>query len=156
MNNIYHFLEWGWWCKEDIWVRNFEIFLVVLVGYISFCSFFPINVLKSSAKLGLPEFIFLPLLIHNLMNAIPKSFIVLLSSKYLLKWVCLLTFNTVNPAYTTTSYKTTTRLRRPMLSPPMRIPIQSLLYKTTTCLTRPATTFFCPPNEKNLSKTTTA
>ena len=38
--------------------------------------------------------------------------------------------------------KTTTRLRRPMLSPPKQIPIQLLLYKTTTCLTRPATTFF--------------
>ena len=29
------------------------------------------------------------------------------------------------------------------------------LYKTTIRLTRPATTFFCLPNEKNLSKTTT-
>ena len=45
-------------------------------------------------------------------------------------------------------YKTTTRLRRPMLSPPKQIPIQLLLYKTTTCLTRPATIFFCLPNDK--------
>ena len=37
--------------------------------------------------------------------------------------------------------QTTTYIRRPMLSPPERIPIQTLLYKTTTCLTRPATTF---------------
>ena len=29
--------------------------------------------------------------------------------------------------------------RRPMLSPSKQIPLQSLLYKTTTCLTRPAT-----------------
>ena len=44
--------------------------------------------------------------------------------------------------------KTTTRLRRPMLSTPEPIPIQSLVYKTTTYLTPLATTFFCPPNEK--------
>ena len=37
--------------------------------------------------------------------------------------------------------KTTTHLRRPMLSPPKPFPVQSLLYKTTTCLTWPATTF---------------
>ena len=52
-------------------------------------------------------------------------------------------------------YKTTTRLRRPMLGPPNQIPIQPLMYKTTTCLTRPTTSFFCFTNEKNLSKTTT-
>ena len=58
-------------------------------------------------------------------------------------------------------YKTTIRLRRPMLSLPKQIPIQSLLYKTTTCLTRPATTLFvsqmkktCRKQKKNLSKTT--
>ena len=34
--------------------------------------------------------------------------------------------------------------------------IISLLYKTTTCLTPTATTFFCPHNEKHLSKTATA
>ena len=39
-------------------------------------------------------------------------------------------------------YNKTTRLRRPMLSPPKQIPLQLLLYKTTTCLTRPETTFF--------------
>ena len=42
-----------------------------------------------------------------------------------------------------------------MLSPPIQILIQSLLYKTTTCLTRSATAFFCLPNEKKLPKTTT-
>ena len=42
-----------------------------------------------------------------------------------------------------------------MLSLPKQIPIQSLLYKMTTCLTRSANTFFCLPNEKNLSETTT-
>ena len=51
--------------------------------------------------------------------------------------------------------KTTTRLRLPMPSPPQRIPAQSLLYKTTACLTRPATTFFVPQMRKSLSKTTT-
>ena len=35
-----------------------------------------------------------------------------------------------------------------MLSPPKQIPIQSLLYKTATCLTR-LVTFFCLLNEKN-------
>ena len=53
-------------------------------------------------------------------------------------------------------YKTTTPLRQPMLSPPKPISIQLLLYKTTTCLTRAATTFFVPQMKKNLSKTTTA
>ena len=51
-------------------------------------------------------------------------------------------------------YKTTTRLRRLMLSPLRQIPIQSLLYKTTTCLTRSATTFLSP-KWKKLSKTVT-
>ena len=37
--------------------------------------------------------------------------------------------------------KTTTRLRRPMLSPPKQIAVQSLLYKTTTCLTQTPTIF---------------
>ena len=35
-----------------------------------------------------------------------------------------------------------------MLNPPMQISIQSLLCKTTICLTRPATTFFLSNNEK--------
>ena len=48
---------------------------------------------------------------------------------------------------------TTTRLRWPVLCPPKEIPIQLLLYKMTISLTRPATTFFCLPSEKNLSKT---
>ena len=41
-----------------------------------------------------------------------------------------------------------------MLSPPKPIPIQSLLYKKTTCLTQPGTAFFVPQMKKNLSKTT--
>ena len=52
-------------------------------------------------------------------------------------------------------YKTTTRLRQPMLSSPKQIPIQSLLYKRTTCLTQPATTFFVSQMKKTLPKTTT-
>ena len=51
-------------------------------------------------------------------------------------------------------YKTTTHLRWPILDLPELIPIQSLLYKTTTSLTRPATTFFASQIKKNLSKTT--
>ena len=51
-------------------------------------------------------------------------------------------------------YKTTTRLGRPMLTPPKPIPMESLLYKTTTCLTQPATTLFVPEMKK--PKTTTA
>ena len=38
------------------------------------------------------------------------------------------------------------------------IPVQSSLYKTTTCLMQQATTFFCLPNEKktnHLKKPTT-
>ena len=55
----------------------------------------------------------------------------------------------------------TTRLRQPMPSPPKPIPIQTLLYKTTTCLTRPANTFFVPQmkkkqQQKKLPKTATA
>ena len=41
-------------------------------------------------------------------------------------------------------YKTITRLRRSMLSSPKQIPKQSLLHKTATCLTWPATTFLSP------------
>ena len=52
-------------------------------------------------------------------------------------------------------YKTTTRLRRPILSVLKQVPIQSPLHKTTICLTRPATTFFVSQMKKNLSKTTT-
>ena len=51
--------------------------------------------------------------------------------------------------------KTTTRLRRPMLSPPKQIPLQSLLTKMTTCLTRPVTPFFVSQMKKRPSKTTT-
>ena len=42
------------------------------------------------------------------------------------------------------------------MSPPKPIPVQSILHKTTTCLTRPAATFFDSQMEKNLSKTVTA
>ena len=57
-------------------------------------------------------------------------------------------------------YKMTTRLRQPMPSPPKPIPIQTLLYKTTTCLTRPGNKFFVPQIKKQqqqkLPKTATA
>ena len=43
--------------------------------------------------------------------------------------------------------KMTTHLRQPMLNPPRQFLMQSLLCKTTTCLTWPATTFWVP-NEK--------
>ena len=41
-----------------------------------------------------------------------------------------------------------------LLSPPKQILIQSLLYKTTTCLTRPSNHFFVSQMKKKLSKTT--
>ena len=41
----------------------------------------------------------------------------------------------------------TISVRQPILSPPKQILVQSLLYKTTTCVTQPATTF-CLPKEK--------
>ena len=43
--------------------------------------------------------------------------------------------------------KMTTHLRQPMLNPPKQFLMQSLLCKTTTCLTWAATTFWVP-NEK--------
>ena len=49
----------------------------------------------------------------------------------------------------------TTRLRRPKLSLHKQIPIQLLLYKTTTCIARPGTTFFVSQMKKKLSKATT-
>ena len=52
-------------------------------------------------------------------------------------------------------YQMTTHPRRPTLSPTKPIPIQSLLYKMTTYLALPDTTFFVPQMKKNLSKTTT-
>ena len=51
-------------------------------------------------------------------------------------------------------YKTTTRLRRPLLSQPKQILMQLLLYKMTTCLTQSATTFFVSQMKKYLPKTT--
>ena len=63
--------------------------------------------------------------------------------------------NTVKLAQTTTC-KITTHLRQPILSLPKPIPVQSLLYKTTTCLMWPAATFFVPQMKKNLSKTANA
>ena len=59
--------------------------------------------------------------------------------------------NTVKLAQTTTC-KMTTRLRQPILSPPKAIPVQSLLYKTTTCITWPAATFFVPQLKKTCLK----
>ena len=51
---------------------------------------------------------------------------------------------------------TTTHLRQQMLSLLKPIPIQIFMYKTTTCLMRPAITFFVPQmKKKNLSKTAT-
>ena len=47
-------------------------------------------------------------------------------------------------------------LRQPMLSLPKQILTQILLYKTNSCLTQPATTFFVPQMKKNLSKVATA
>ena len=49
-------------------------------------------------------------------------------------------------------YKMTTHLRQPMLSLPKQIPIQLLLYKMTTCLSQPATTFFVSQMKKNCLK----
>ena len=42
--------------------------------------------------------------------------------------------------------------RRLMLSPSKQIPLQSLLYKTTTCLTRPATFILSPKWKKSRLK----
>ena len=47
-------------------------------------------------------------------------------------------------------------LRRPKPSPAKQVPIQLLLYKTTNHMSNATSNhFFCLPNEKNLSKTTT-
>ena len=51
--------------------------------------------------------------------------------------------------------KTTTRLRGPRLRLLNQFPIETLLYKTTTCLTPPMTTFLFHKWKKKLSKTTT-
>ena len=52
-------------------------------------------------------------------------------------------------------YKMTSLLRQPPLSLQKQIPIQSLMCKTTTCLTT-SDHFFVSQMDKNLSKTTTA
>ena len=44
--------------------------------------------------------------------------------------------------------KTTTCIRRPMLSPPKQIPVQLLLYNTTFCLMQPVTLFFVSQMKK--------
>ena len=49
-------------------------------------------------------------------------------------------------------YKLTTRLRRPILNLPKPVNIQSLLYKVSTCLTQPVTTFFVPQMKKTCLK----
>ena len=72
---------------------------------------------------------------------------------YFSSWAIFCPFNP--PPSNDHCYKMTTHLRQPVLGLPEQIPIQSLLFKTTTCLTRPATTFFVSQMEKNLSKTTT-
>ena len=71
-----------------------------------------------------------------------------------LVYAFLNTLSTVNPVQkmTTRLCKTTTRLRRSALSLPKQIPIQSLLNKTTTSLTRPATTFLSPKWKKTCLK----
>ena len=48
--------------------------------------------------------------------------------------------------------KTTTRLRRLMLSLAKQNPIELLLYRTTTCLTRPAPTFLVSQMKKTCIK----
>ena len=73
------------------------------------------------------------------------------------EWISSFLLNTIHTAcfclkYSQTCsnnhlWKTATRLRWSMLSLPKDIPMHLLLYKTTTCLTRPANTFFCLPNE---------
>ena len=45
-------------------------------------------------------------------------------------------------------YNAITHLRRLTLGIPKKIPIRLLLFKTTTCLTQPATTYFGPQNEE--------
>ena len=75
--------------------------------------------------------------------------------------VCRFLCNTSNPNYSQTCSndhfcKTTTCLRWPVLSLPKPNLIQWLLYKTTTCLTQSATTFFVPQMKKSLSKAATA
>ena len=57
-------------------------------------------------------------------------------------------YNTVKPAYTTTSIRRPLVLRRPMLNLPKPFSIQPLLLKTTTCLMRPASTFIVPKMKK--------
>ena len=49
----------------------------------------------------------------------------------------------------------TSSVKLPVLSPPKQIHVQLLLYKTTACLMRTATTFFDFQMKKSLSKTTT-
>ena len=70
--------------------------------------------------------------IMNFQESIMKfgiKFEILWQKKYLIS-------NNGKPVQTTISInKTTACLRRPMLSLPKPIPIQSVLYKTTTCLT---------------------
>ena len=63
--------------------------------------------------------------------------------------------NKIENRITVKHVQTITSIRRPILSPPKQIPIQSLLYKTTTYQMRPATTFFVSQMKRNLSKTTT-
>ena len=72
----------------------------------------------------------------NLCNGGTKDFVELWEIIHLNIWTQLTQSITVKPVQTTTSVK------RPRLGLPKQIPFQSLLYKTSTCPTRPATTFF--------------
>ena len=89
----------------------------------------------------------------HLNNKILHKLFSLFSLKEYYKRFLILSF--IYNVYTVKPRQTTTSIRRPMLYPPMQISIQSLLYKTTTCLTQPATTFLVSQMKKNLSITTT-
>ena len=77
----------------------------------------------------------------NLCNGGTKDFVELWEIIHVNIWTQLTERITVKPVQTATSVK------RPMSSLPKQILVQSLLYKTTTCLTQPVTTFL-NPNEK--------
>ena len=78
----------------------------------------------------------------------------LLEMNQLESWVYLqigdLEFQVAFATFSTTT--SITSLRRPALSLPKQIPIQLLLYKTTICLTQPATTFLSPKWKKTCLK----
>ena len=59
-------------------------------------------------------------------------------------WFCSLSTNSryIQTCSNEYLYKMATDVRWPMLSQSKQIPIQSIFYKVTNCLTQPATTFF--------------